>query len=479
MVEVENELKELFEKKDFSQIFSYTSPKHIINVLLSLAPHHFSDARHYYMYKKFIVPKLRVVGKSWTVTPRSRHSRYLYYTTLDIVLSKTYCVLKFAKHRFSLEFEEVLGEFYPRANGATYRIDAYVLGFNSDGRLFTNKLGHRTIDYRLKEIKRVDTWDNYGVVVAIAEDNIVHQLLGYQYEHNDAEKIVINSEGRHRVQGEIILEAFKVNYNTLSDAVGVDQPIGVVNEAFVDYLYRYAANELMRGLVSLGFDVDYTRRLDNRGLILRHAVIVPGVINASDSHRTVNRKVYTILKSLKKTLNEYNIEFTEDTENLSSTFRMYNDYLDVVFRIDIESVLTNDRLLSVIFSPWSIDTNKSKLYHLLFHELRELMKNVKRQNYTVILGNHVINIKNAISLNVEYESMLKPKTPILSNWLIQFNIGYYYADNLTTVEIQHHEHGSVIVTFNGQYLIRFVTNDLGLEHVYEWNRSVVYALMNM
>jgi hypothetical protein len=428
------------------------------------------------MFKKFVKPKLKTIGKAFTTRTHSRYYRYLYYNTCEVVLTKNYCLLKFTRYRYRAEFEyRDYGEYVNDISFSGMRVDTYLIGFNSDNKLFVNKLGYRAIDYRSGDIEGYDTWHSYGVIVVRAKDSLIHNMLGYNHDCGDLEKIVVNDNGVYRVQGEVLLNALKVSYASISDAVGIDSPVGVVHDAIYDYLMRFVANEIMYALVNLGFNVEYARRLNDRGFTHHHAVIIPNALRRDIDASDARFYIELIIKSLQKNVKEYKIVYNRDNDS----FILYNDLITALVIVRIINTENDNQYDSIVFSPARIDIDNSKIYKMLFNELREAMKGVKRQDYTIALGNHLINIRNAIALNIEYTPNIKPKIPMLSDWSIRFNLSSYYVDNISLVEIEHSEHGKVTIEFNGQYLIRFDTNNLGLEHRNEWNRAVLYSLIEV
>jgi hypothetical protein len=471
-------LNELFTKKDFLDFFGYSNPMHIIEVLGSFREHHFSDLKHYNMYKQFVVPKLKLVGKAFSV--RKRVHKYLYYITLEVVLTKNYCVLKFNKNRYILEFvNNGYGSYSTQAEYVGRKTDSYLLGFNSDGKLFVNKIPLDYIDYRDSSIKGYDLYSRYGVAVIRAEDSFVSNILGYSNDYADRERIIIMESGNYRVQGEVILSAIKVNCSNVSETIGDLGPIGIVHEALIDYLRRYIANELMRALIDIGFNVQYARELNLRHISHRHVVIIPECIPIRTNFSELRLYANLVIKALSKALNGYNIIYNPENVRDVIEFRIANDMINAEIQLDAVAIDRESTYASIILIPNTIDIDTTKLYWILFNELREALKNVKPQDYTIVIGNHVINIRNAIALNIEYVPLAKPRIPVLSDWVIRFNLGYYYVDNSSIIEINHKEHGSVTIQFNGKYLIEFRTNNVDRSHISEWNRAVLYTLPHL
>jgi hypothetical protein len=474
--EYESKVNELFEKKDFSSIFYYSKPDYIINVILSLKREHFTDVKHYMMFEKYVKPKLKLIGKAYAKRMFLSRYRYLYYYTCEIVVTRSYIVFKFVRYRYRLGFSDNgYGYYMNTVDFSGEHIDTYLLGFNSDGKLFVNKIPLSVIDYRSSDIEGYDIYHSYGVIVVRAKDSLVHQALGYNHDCNDSEKIVVVNSGAYRVQGEIVLNALKVDYSDISDAIGVETPVGIVHNEIYDYIQRYVANDIMVALVNLGFNVEYVRSLNANGITYRHSIVIPNVVSSRISNIEARFYRELIMKGLWRTLKDYAMLFNRE----NNTLVIANELITAIIDVDIVRTENDGRYSSIVVAPLRIDVEKSKLFNMLFNELKEAMRNIKRQNYTVALGNHIINIKNAVALNVEYTPSIRPKIPMLSDWTIRFNLGYYYVDNQSSVEIQHHEHGRVEIEFNGQYLIEFRTTNVDSDHIREWNRAVLASLALM
>jgi hypothetical protein len=462
----------LFERRDFTYLYEYCPIPTLLHVLKAFRCEHFTSDNHYAMFKLYVKPRLQRIGKAFAARTWSERYKYLYIDVAELYFSKNYLLTIFKRYRYMLDLNHTdYGSYKLKLTEDGDRRDAYLIGFNSDGKLFVNKSHVWAVDLRDKRVKSYDHRDDYLLVIAEVDDSLIHEFLGYGIDGGDSEKIAVSGDGTYRVQGEVLMHARGVEAKSIGDIIGVDYPVGIVHDAIVDYLNRFVANELMIELTNIGFSVDYARRMRSGGASIHHAVVIPNVLTDG---RDSNAAIEAVVSRLKDRMKGYEVEY----DRLRRIMRIKNGFINAEISIGTAEIGEESKYRSIVFEP-HVDTVTSKAYQIVFHELKEVLNRAQRQNYTVVLGNHVITVKNAISFNVEFTPSEKPVLPIISDWAVRFNLGFYYVDNISSVEIQHSEHGKVNIEFNGRFLIEFKTTNVDNNHRYEMNRAVLFALTNL
>ena len=168
--------------------------ENIVNMLKSIDENDFTSEHHYMYYVRFVKPKLSRIGKTYRL-PKSYYWKKMM-TKLAVGIGDSYVILEFINYAI---------DRYDRMESR--ELDIYLLGKNSDNKVFVNKVTFGISDL-LNSVWIYHTNDN--VRVFRVEDREIKRNLGYNYE-SDLSEILVTTNGSYRIQGEITLNVTEIH----------------------------------------------------------------------------------------------------------------------------------------------------------------------------------------------------------------------------------------------------------------------------
>jgi hypothetical protein len=318
-----------------------------------------------------------------------------------------------------------------------------------------------------------------GVVeLRIIDYNEIVGYLGFNYDAADMENIVIDRVGRYRIQGEIVLH--------------VDRELGNVDEFYkvmvrrsqiVDYVETYIANYIALALIDLGFSIEYGKSFTLRNVLPSKIIKKPkkimnilrrlgdSLIDELRKYIEINSVVISEVDDV--VLYKYSREYTISSNISLFRLRVIFDYFkprpfqqpysDIVVSVEINTILDYDYCI---------------MCKEIEKELINELKSSPRQNIKMLLGNHLIEMKNVYSGSIIFRPSKRLEIELFRLPSITNNINAYYVDSESEIEIVHREHGATKIRFSKPFLVNFTTTTVLADYTEKLNRVVLGNLVN-
>jgi len=449
--------------KNFSSIFSKINNNNIkefvnsfINELMDLKKEYFTNDDSYHYYKRYVAQKLKLIGKEYTHRS-SRTKRYIYKSIylLYLYISNSYIVITIERKIYAKHIN--YGDWYLNStHGHTY-----VVGFNSDNKLFVNYLGDTDI-YEIKD----EIYNSEYIKLYKIDDEIVYALFGYNYD-NEKEFVKIDHRGSYRVQGDIVLSSIN-DFNDFDDYV--DWLIYNIDYNIVRYVRRYITDIIFHVLTLLGFNVD----VNVDSITIQSLSTIKKYINIET--KKIEKFINMIIDELRKYIDikEYKIGYILDKEDFS--IRIDSDIctFDILMNF-VKKYLTGYVNLDVSVG---IDKNRCKIYNDIINEFKEEMRKMDRRDFVLNLGNHLIEIKNALSSRIIFNPSIKYMFEHIPSNNISSDIPVYFVDEVSEIHIMHHEHGYTKIIFSKPMIISFNSTNINREYLESMNRIVFNRIVS-
>lgn len=469
-------LFESIKNKNFLLLYNSLNNENDVDQLLfelrNIPSDMFTSYEHYRYYKRYILPKLKLVGKEYYWKSKLYpYYEYKFRHTLVIGLCEKYLILNlrtmvYRKHRSDSE------DHYNLWNQNEH---VYLIGFNSDGKLFVNEIPNTSFPSMLVDFKVFGS----GVVeLRIIDYNEIVGYLGFNYDAADMENIVIDRVGRYRIQGEIVLH--------------VDRELGNVDEFYkvmvrrsqiVDYVETYIANYIALALIDLGFSIEYGKSFTLRNVLPSKIIKKPkkimnilrrlgdSLIDELRKYIEINSVVISEVDDV--VLYKYSREYTISSNISLFRLRVIFDYFkprpfqqpysDIVVSVEINTILDYDYCI---------------MCKEIEKELINELKSSPRQNIKMLLGNHLIEMKNVYSGSIIFRPSKRLEIELFRLPSITNNINAYYVDSESEIEIVHREHGATKIRFSKPFLVNFTTTTVLADYTEKLNRVVLGNLVN-
>jgi len=417
-------------KSKITKYYSINCQDTILDLLKTLKREFFTNNIHYEYYKKYIIPKLTRVKKTYTRRGKD------YTCTLAIHMSKNYIILSFIE----LELDT--------AN--PYSHHTYLLGLNSDNKIFINRI---PLPIDIGILNYTDKLYKDGIIVEQTGDAEIKTLLGYNVDIDlDLEKkeeITIDTNAHttnrvcYRVQGEIIMCVERLD--NIKELIHNNYETWELDTLEINMILELAYYEL----VKLGFNVTIRRQTEN---IID--IILRGLGKKYDKCKEYSKIITKILE--RKINNSYicscnycscNYELNAEVAHIDS-FEYY-DLIIFVTSATIQSVR-----------------------ELIINDLHNQLINSKVEKEMIIIGNHTIELYNTIPLNFEYILPIELRLHVLPS-TIRVTTNNYIVDSTSTIRLVHSEHGITTIKFNNNAIIEFTTTDIHNNYTSEINRIVM------
>jgi hypothetical protein len=366
----------------------------------------------------------------------------------SIRVSQSYIVITFYRKTYN-----VYSENYKRL--ASERVYHYLLGFSSDGKLFINKINNNPTDYDLPKIVLAG---NGSYDLATVRDSEIRRILGYDRDVDGDSEIIISDNGIYRVQGEIVisvqmLDSIEELYRWIIERVKTQ---------ITDLVEALITDRIASILIDMGFNISVLN-------IDRIAIV-----NVQRCEDTLNDKLKALsiklLEEIKKNFDvtKYELRYDSyyDNVKISIDTELYGSF-DIT--INYESRLLFNRYGNIIINVFH--TSSGILENKITEDLYDQLKKASRRDFKHVLGNHYIEVKNALSTNITYKP---PITPLLVRFSeIRLDNNLYYVDKDSEVLISHKEHGICRIKITKPSLILFTTTAVHEDYQGEVNRVVL------
>jgi len=406
----------------------------IVFLLRSIGRYEFDSESHYRYYRMYVTPKLSRIGKEYY------HLRRVVRVDLDVVLASNYVLLHFMTVSGGL----VVGNHY------------YLIGRTNSGKLFVNRV------WIPLEILRLDGHTSYTlgdsrVEVYTTEDAEIRRALGYDHDYDHSEEVYISSEGRYRVQGEVVVSASNTSLGISGPDSLKDFIIHGYRRAVRDYVSLLLLDRVASILFSLGFNPNHTR----------DRLVVEGALPMDEDLHVLAR---ALAGELRKAC---------DVVTLTETYRTTYEIAVRCREYGVSKVMmrTGIRRWGTKHYPVEVAAEVvecGELCREIAEDLRRSLENLGRSDHTFALGDHYINVKNSVSVHVVYTPPVRPL--YLEDRDLVLNTSLYYVDGASEVLIGHNEHGTTRVKFSGPFLISFTTTNTDRDYPREQNRVALQLL---
>jgi len=425
-----------FNELFLDKVFVENDKSKIIDLMKSLKKEDFSSETHYTIYKMFILPKLRMVGKEYekTVVGRRYRYRYRYRYKLVITISQSYIILDF---------------FYCKDNYSCHSTAQYIIGKDND-KIFVNQT-----DIPINVLCNYDI-DINDVVVCKADDRDIKRYLEFEHEFNSEENVIVE-KGRYRVQGEIVLDVIDI------DTDFKNYVIERLNRQIEEYATLLFSDFLIRIIQDIGFDID-----------IRRGIAIPDVLR----HNKLEEDSYYISKALFNELRKhFDYAYIEHGE-LDHFIELSNEYYgNITILVRAFQPLYGFKYSDLGINPEIRPGECGQVCSEIKRELEDQIDMIQPINTNMAIGNHYIQLKNVIPMNIEYTPSIKPLNVAEMTLLLRQD--NYYVDEKSEVTLTHREHGTTIVRFSKPFLIRLTTTRTHHAFTRIWNRAMLRIIKNM
>jgi hypothetical protein len=337
----------------------------------------------------------------------------------------------------------------------------YIIGIDND-KLFVNRI-HGTPDtYKIETIKLKD-----HIEIRFTDDNIIHNIMGYEIDLGDLENITIenitpNPTTNIRVQGDLVLQLEQADDQRLSIYIGTGRILDHIEILMIDLVNRI--------LLEHGLTPTIT------GLFNNLEIYLPSVAPRKNDIEYLNKLVSLLYRELKELFGEQEIELIEFEYSTAKEIRIKSTY---------NCALICDREGGGLENPYNhllirvacnaLEDRPNTLFHEILNETIEAIKSAPLSNFEFNIGNHFIKLTNAKSLSFSYRPSRQPITLNEHYITIRNPLTFIVYPN-STLELQHPEHGIKTITFKNNYIIRFTHVNVHEHYTRERNRVILKKL---
>ncbi len=340
----------------------------------------------------------------------------------------------------------------------------YVIGINdnTDG-LFINEVT------TLPPISfDVVTYNN--IIISTSTDEDFRKYLGYDEDvlQQDATLGVPPNYAntRYRVSGEIVFWLWNIDDNYITT---------LFDEQVRRYIAYLIADKLARVLIDHGFNIGSVRFVGNEVVIQ-----LPGILSGklatwkredNDEAKVVEAFTSIIGKYFTlKDVSDKEIVILDETA-MADVFFIFNRRRWGQRRADLE--------LRISLSGLGIDSPTSRTYGNMMHDIinsiRDMLNNSERVD-ELMIGNHYIRIEHGLPVNFVYEPRMKPK--MFDAMLITvYRPRTFLVTPRTKVTIEHAQHGTKHISFDGTYALDITTTNISDEYLEKVNVIALRKLL--
>jgi hypothetical protein len=347
----------------------------------------------------------------------------------------------------------------------------FIIGFDTNGKLFVNEIPHRFLNYKLGMVKE---FKEKGVEVRVVDREEIVNGLGFRYDVADRELIEINDVGLYRVQGEIVLnvirglDSVEEFYRNLVNRGGI-----------VTYVEDYLMNYVGMALLDIGLSIDIANSIVLRNIL--HSNIVK---NCDKIMKILKALGFNIIEQLKKYMEIYAINYVEEKNEYTDIYVVYFTIVSNVTMFDLRLSFNYFRPrpfqepYSDIVVTVSVKYDSCRLCKEIENEFIETLRSTPRQTLKMLLGNHLIELKNVYSGNITFRPSRRLEIELIRLPTITNDIGFYFVDTESEITINHREHGVTKIRFKKPFLVNFTTTTVLHNYHEKLNRVVLNNIVN-
>jgi len=349
----------------------------------------------------------------------------------------------------------------------------YVIGVNDyrDG-LFINELDLYSL-YVKNGIHHCYNETGSGVVIiATTSDGDFRKAFDYDADVLEEEAVLTTGPKdsiAYRVQGEVVFELTRADEKHLESLFKEQIALSIAN---------YMADKIMRILIDQGFNPSAEV---SGGTVY---IIVPGALadiapNVPKNDPIVNELRWVFIRRLGGLFASILGGYFRVVSTGDGSMMISDD--TAVVRVDVN---VDSRLSDVMLRVNALEATDSpptkRIYDKMVGEVisnvKDMLNNSNRID-ELMVGNHYIRIERGLPINFEYEPEPVLKTRVLENLLVTVSIPRaFLVTPRSLVVIEHPQHGSRRLRFDGAYDLRVTTTAVSGRYVNSINAIVLKRL---
>jgi hypothetical protein len=340
----------------------------------------------------------------------------------------------------------------------------YVIGINdySDG-LFINELSTLSAI-----VFKVITYANITIDASTDED--FRKFFDYDKDVLEQEAVLTveydNSAIRYRVSGEVVFSLSEVDLTSLFD------------EQVQRYIAYLTADKLMRILIDHGFNPDPNVRFEGSQVAIRLPGTLSGKLASWKRDETDKERV---VKAFASMIEKYfTIQYMETGER-SIIISDETAMVVVDFLLNLREMRRSRGDLQLWIRVGEIykDSPTYRTYNEMMSDIinsiRDMLNNSERVD-ELMIGNHYIRIEHGLPINFVYEPKIRPK--LLDPLLITvYRPRTFLVTPRTKVTVEHAQHGSRHISFDGTYALEITTTNISDEYLEKVNVLALRKLL--
>jgi hypothetical protein len=347
----------------------------------------------------------------------------------------------------------------------------FVLGFDVNGKLFVNEIPYMFYNYKDGMVK---IFEGKCVEIKVVDRDEVMNSLGFEYDVADRELIEISNVGRYRVQGEIVL-------NVVRELSNVEEFYrNLVNRSGIaTYVENYIMNYVAMALMDLGFGIDITNSIVLRNIL--HSNIVK---NPDRIMKILKVLGFNIIEQLRKYMEIYAVNYGEGKDVYTDNYVVYFTIVSNITMFDLR-ILFNYFRPRPFQEPYSdivitvaVNYDSCRLCREIEDEFIETLRSTPRQSVKMLLGNHLIELKNVYSSSIAFRPSRRLEIELIRLPTITNDLNAYFVDTESEITISHREHGVTKIWFSKPFLINFNTTTVMRNYHEKLNRVVLENIVN-
>jgi hypothetical protein len=330
--------------------------------------------------------------------------------------------------------------------GGGLRYYHYVLGVDSDGKVFVNRVNEPPSWYD-REFPVAGS-----AAVRTTSDEHVRWALGYDVDLGDREEAAIGGVGRptrYRVQGDIVLR--------------VEPPTATINyvnyRGVVEHIRLLLLDVINRVLLDRGFSTAADRE----------AVMLWGLA----PRRRADLYARAILEELARGLGELlgDARVNQRTHMIDVNGGGFEGYIIWVREARASPDSRSHITIAVIRGP-----GENRLEEEIRRGALEALNNTAPVNMEFNIGNHYVKLCNVKPLSFRLKPARQPLT-LNENTITVVNPLAFISTPSTTIELYHREHGVKTVEVKDAYVISFGHVNTHPDYEAERNRVIAENLL--
>jgi len=425
----------------------------LIDILSGIPKQLFTSEDHYRYYRTYVVPKLRLVGRSYTQGhPVREWQAFRHSFSLEVALGRSYVVLGV---RRVIEPIREVGESFIVVRERAVRTYAYILGLNSDGRLFVNRVPPALTGLHGNLVSHLGE-----AVVREVEDVVIAELLGFNRSVDLYDEVTIADEGNYRVQGEVVVSVNQFWTGSVDSIEDYYRRVVTAMEVEVQNYVRYLAyDRVMVELQTLGFSARFIGRAARDEIR-----IVDAIYYGDDSDKKAAAVAVALCKRLGGRVYNSGVCTCEVEDRALGRFSV---------TVDTSRIPYGGRYGDIVVKVYTYRGSRVALD--LLREFEERVRSLPRGNFRFMLGNHLIEVEGGYSTSVAYTPSVQPLA--LPPRLLSITGNAFYVDTQSRVRVTHPEHGVITLRFARPFMISFTTTGVDERYPGEVNRVILRKLI--